>query len=283
MTTAGASTLPGCGRRSSSEGFPQPSWPLRWARPSCWNSSSCPASRPRGSHRPLRPGGRPRRGAEHDANRRRLGRVTDDTWLGHLLHDAAAHYDVGDPRPARHHRRRALRLPALQARPHRGRRPGRGGADRGKALLPHGRHDGWPGGGHRGPGRPPRRRRRRDPAGPSSSATTATASASSSTASSASATSTSAPSIPRLGKVPNINSASALEDGWPVLIFDVGTSSGRSTPPGRQAPPSAADRPGPRLGPSRGPPRARRGRLDHRAGTGAPAPRKPGLSGRRGR
>ena len=25
----------------------------------------------------------------------------------------------------------------------------------------------------------------------------------------------------RLGKIPNINSASVLEDGWPVLIFDV--------------------------------------------------------------
>lgn len=29
------------------------------------------------------------------------------------------------------------------------------------------------------------------------------------------------PLDPRLGKVPNINSASVLEDGWPVLIFDV--------------------------------------------------------------
>jgi two-component system sensor histidine kinase and response regulator WspE len=29
------------------------------------------------------------------------------------------------------------------------------------------------------------------------------------------------PLDPRLGKVPNINSASVLEDGWPVLIIDV--------------------------------------------------------------
>ncbi len=29
------------------------------------------------------------------------------------------------------------------------------------------------------------------------------------------------PLDPRLGKVPNVNSASVLEDGWPVLIFDV--------------------------------------------------------------
>jgi two-component system, chemotaxis family, sensor histidine kinase and response regulator WspE len=29
------------------------------------------------------------------------------------------------------------------------------------------------------------------------------------------------PLDPRLGKVPNFNSASVLEDGWPVLIFDV--------------------------------------------------------------
>ena len=29
------------------------------------------------------------------------------------------------------------------------------------------------------------------------------------------------PLDPRLGKVPDINSASVLEDGWPVLIIDV--------------------------------------------------------------
>ena len=55
----------------------------------------------------------------------------------------------------------------------------------------------------------------------SSPATGATGSAWSSTRSSASATCEVRPLDPRLGKVPNINSASVLEDGWPVLIVDV--------------------------------------------------------------
>jgi two-component system sensor histidine kinase and response regulator WspE len=62
------------------------------------------------------------------------------------------------------------------------------------------------------------------------------------------------PLDPRLGKVPNINSASVLEDGWPVLIFDVedlvrsvdNLLSGRRLRRLNEAPAQAAEARGPR-------------------------------------
>ena len=93
------------------------------------------------------------------------------------------------------------------------------------------------------------------------------------------------PLDPRLGKVPNINSSSVLEDGWPVLIIDVedlirsidnllgGRRLKRLTTdarPSDQAPAPQA--------------RSGRRRLDHRPRAGAAVTRKPGLhGGRRGR
>ena len=118
----------------------------------------------------------------------------------------------------------------------------------------------------------------------SSPATAATASGWSSTGSSASATWRSAPLDPRLGKVPNINSASVLEDGWPVLIIDVEdlVRSIDNLLGGRRLK-QLAGRGGRGHEAARAEAGPRRGRLDHGPRAGAAAAREPGLRGRRRR
>ena len=92
------------------------------------------------------------------------------------------------------------------------------------------------------------------------------------------------PLDPRLGKVPNLNSSSVLENGWPVLIIDVedlirsidNLLSGRRikklTRRGRRARGAR----GPQAGP-------RRGRLDHRPRARAATAGEPRLHGGRRR
>ena len=233
-------------------------------------------------HGNLRPRRRPRRRAEHGqgGRRKRPGRHAAGTADG--LHAPAADHDVGDPGPAGGDRRRALRLPADPDRPH--------------PPLPHERirtvegrqyfdHDGTAIGlGAGGPDpRAPRPAAGRPDAGGRWSATAGQQFGMIVDAFLGERDLEVRPLDTRLGKVPDINSASLLENGEPVLIVDVedlvrsidNVLAGRRLSrvefdEARRGGPAAEADPG-------------GGRLDHRPRTGAAAAPVPRLRGRRGR